>query len=120
MRAAAVARATDRRGRSSVPVVTMARDLLGGRAMRWVTLVGVALVMLAGRAAPTWAQPKPTLDDFFERTRQREQGFDECVGYCNGTFLATLLVGAQTANPSTDDDRPTPATGARLGGELGV
>lgn len=98
----------------------MARSLLGERAMRWpVVIVGVAFAMTAG-TAPTWAQPRPTLDDFFERTRERDQGFDACVGYCDGHFLATLLVGAETANPSTDADRPAPATGARLGGELGV
>jgi hypothetical protein len=66
------------------------------------------------------ADPRPTLDEFYERTRDREDGFDACIGYCDDTYLASFLVGVQTANPSTDAAAPRVATGLRLGVDLGM
>lgn len=66
------------------------------------------------------ADPRPSLDEFYERTRDREDGFDACIGYCDGTYLAGFLVGAQTASPSTDAMTPGLASGGRLGVELGA
>lgn len=71
-------------------------------------------------ASAAIADPRPTLDEFYERTREREDGFDACIGYCDGTYLASFLVGAQTANPSTDAAEPRVATGLRLGIDLGM
>lgn len=81
-----------------------------------------ALVIVAAASGVAHADDtKPALDDFYERTRERHDGFDNCpVGYCDGEHLATLSLGAQTANPSNDVARPLMAIGARLGGELGL
>jgi hypothetical protein len=70
------------------------------------------LLALAGTAR---AEPRPTLDDFYDRTRDRDDGFDDCLGYCEGQYLAGLLVGVQTA---TSEDEP--ASGGRLGVDLGM
>ncbi|HVK83677.1 MAG TPA: hypothetical protein VM513_06195 [Kofleriaceae bacterium] len=77
---------------------------------------GIALVA----AVTASADPRPTLDEFYERTREREDGFEACIGYCDGTYLASFLVGAQTANPSTVAAAPRVASGLRLGVDLGV
>lgn len=66
------------------------------------------------------ADARPALDDFYDRTRDRDEGFDDCVGYCDDRWLAGFLVGVQTANPSTDTLQPKLATGTRLGADLAV
>jgi hypothetical protein len=81
--------------------------------MRWILLS-----LLVARLAA--AQSAPALDDFYERTRQRDDGFTDCIGYCDGNNLAAMLVGAQTANPSTDMLQPHLASGVRLGVDLGA
>jgi hypothetical protein len=81
--------------------------------MRWLVLV-----LLAHAAA---ADPRPALDEFYARTEDRAEGFDGgCTGRCDGRYLAGFLIGAETANPSTDALRPRLASGARLGVDLGV
>jgi hypothetical protein len=82
-----------------------------------VKCAAVVLLLLAGTAA---ADPQPSLDDFYERTRERDDGFTSCIGYCDGRYLAALMVGAETANPSTDELQPELATGFRLGADLGI
>lgn len=70
------------------------------------------------------ADPRPALDDFYDRTRDRHDGFDDCVGYCDDRWLAGFLVGLAAANPSTDalapGLAPKLATGGRLGADLAV
>jgi hypothetical protein len=73
------------------------------------------LLLLLALAGSARAEPRPTLDDFYDRTRGRDDGFDDCLGYCEGQYLAGLLVGVQTA---TSEDEP--ASGGRLGVDLGV
>ena len=75
----------------------------------------VSWVLVLAWTAPAAAQPHPTLDDFYERTRARDDGFDHCLGMCSQHWLAAFLIGAQTANPSADELEPRLATGARLG-----
>jgi hypothetical protein len=68
------------------------------------------VLLAAGTAV---ADPGPSLDDFYERTRERDEGFT------NGR-LAKLIVGAQTANPSDDALAPHLASGIRIGGDFGI
>jgi hypothetical protein len=79
-----------------------------------------SMLVAATAASTALADPRPTLDEFYERTREREAGFDACIGYCDGTWLASFLMGAQTANPSTQAAAPRLATGIRFGVDLGV
>jgi len=74
--------------------------------------VPFVVLVLAATAA---ADPRPTLDDFYERTRTRQDDFDRCIGYCDGRLLATLLVGAETATPDAEV-----GYGGRIGMEGGV
>lgn len=74
-----------------------------------------ALVGLVLAASPAVAFERPSLDDFYERTRERAAAFNQCTGYCDGEYLLQLLVGGQVANPSTDALRPALAEGLRLG-----
>lgn len=80
-----------------------------------LTPIALLLLLVPDLAS---AQSRPTLDDFYDRTRERDDGFDDCIGYCTEHWLAGFLIGAQTANPSTDVIRPQLATGARLGIDL--
>ena len=82
-------------------------------------LTPIALLLVLVPASAT-AQSRPALDDFYDRTRDRDDGFDDCIGYCTNRWLAGFLIGAQTANPSTDGTRPQLSTGARLGIDLAV
>lgn len=66
------------------------------------------------------AEPRPTLDDFYDRTRSRAEGFSDCLGYCDGETLAAFLVGAQLADPTTDAVQRRVAYGGRFGVDLGV
>lgn len=66
------------------------------------------------------SEPRPALDDFYQRTRDRTEGFDRCTGYCDGDKLAAFLIGAQTANPSTDAVRQAWAYGGRFGLDVGA
>lgn len=70
--------------------------------------------------AAAGAEPRPTLDDFYDRTRSRADGFEACLGYCDGRHLAAFLVGAQVADPTTDAVQRATAYGGRLGADLGV
>ncbi len=72
----------------------------------------LCLVLLA--TAPAAAEPHPSLDDFYDRTRDRAEGFDHCLGYCDERYLAGVLVGAETATSGAL------ASGGRLGVDLGV
>ena len=74
---------------------------------------GVRLVIALVVIART-ADAEPSLDDFYERTRDRE------VAFGDADRLASLVVGAQTANPSTDELMPHLATGVRIGAQLGA
>lgn len=69
------------------------------------------LVAMCGVAV---AEPRPTLDDFYERTRTRQDGFGDA------DWLFHVIAGAQTANPSVDTAEPAVATGGRLGLEAGL
>lgn len=80
-------------------------------------LFACALGCAAGIAR---AEPRPSLDDFYDRTRSRAEGFDRCLGYCDGETLAAFLVGAQMADPSTDAVERALAYGGRFGVDLGV
>lgn len=71
-------------------------------------------------ASSVAAEPRPTLDDFYDRTRSRAEGFEHCLGYCDGEHLAAFLIGAQVANPSTDAVQRAVAYGGRLGVDLGT
>ncbi len=77
-----------------------------------------AIVLTAASSAV--AEPRPALDDFYQRTRSRADGFDQCLGYCDGEKLAAFLIGAQAANPSTDAVQQSLAYGGRLGIDLGA
>lgn len=87
-----------------------------------------APMRLARSAALLWAiwaplaqaEPRPTLDDFYDRTRGRTEGFDRCLGHCDGQTLAAFLVGAQLADPTTDAVQRATAYGGRLGVDLGA
>ncbi len=79
--------------------------------------VALALLVLA---APAGAEPRPTLDDFYDRTRSRTEGFDECLGYCDGQHVAAFLIGAEVADPTTDAVQRAVAYGGRLGIDLGT
>ncbi|MDB4960574.1 MAG: hypothetical protein JWP01_573 [Myxococcales bacterium] len=81
-------------------------------------LAPLALLLLV--PGPALAESRPALDDFYDRTRSRDDGFDTCIGYCSEHWLAGFLIGAQTANPSTDAAQPQVATGARLGIDLAM
>lgn len=88
--------------------------------MRGLVWLGVALAVAS---APAAADPGPTLGDFYDRTRLRYDGFTDCIaylGYCDGHYLAALRIGAETANPSTDELHPQLATGLRIGADLGA
>ena len=74
-----------------------------------------ALIVAMLVSVPAFADSRPTLDDFYERTRTRQDDFDTCIGYCDGRYLATLLVGAETATP---EDQL--GVGGRIGVEAGV
>ena len=63
---------------------------------------------------------KPSLDDFYERGRSRAEGFEGCLGYCDGRRVLGLLLGAQLANPSVDALRPALAEGLRVGLDAGI
>lgn len=76
-----------------------------------------ALLLLFTASAPAFE--RPSLDDFYERTRNRAAAFTDCTGFCDGEWLAQFLVGAQVANPSTDALRPSLAEGLRLGIDAG-
>jgi hypothetical protein len=78
------------------------------------------LAGLSGLATPAAADSRPALDDFYDRTRDRDEGFVDCLGYCDGRRLAAFLVGVAAANPSSDALRPKLATGGRLGIDLAV
>lgn len=80
---------------------------------------GVIAALVFG-ALPAGAGERPGLDDFYERTRSRAEGFERCAGYCRDGVLLQALVGAQVANPSTDVLRPALAEGVRLGGDAGL
>jgi hypothetical protein len=80
----------------------------------------LVLTLLVGEAATYGDAPRPSLDDFYERTRERDEGFSACIGYCDGHYLAAVMIGAQTANPSNDALEPELATGVRLGADVGV
>ncbi len=80
-------------------------------------LFACALGCAAGIAR---AEPRPSLDDFYDRTRSRAEGFDRCLGHCDGETLAAFLVGAQMADPSTDAVERALAYGGRFGVDLGV
>jgi hypothetical protein len=72
-------------------------------------------------AGPAVAGERPSLEDFYERTRDRTEGFRDCVfGYCKDGVLLQALVGAQATNASADDLHPTLAEGLRLGGDAGL
>lgn len=87
-----------------------------------------APMRLARSAALLWAiwaplaqaEPRPTLDDFYDRTRGRTEGFDRCLGHCDGQTLAAFLVSAQLADPTTDAVQRATAYGGRLGVDLGA
>lgn len=79
------------------------------------TIVAIALSALDARA-----EPRPALDDFYDRTRGRAEGFEDCLGYCDGQHVAAFLVGAQMADPTTDAVQRALAYGGRLGVDLGV
>lgn len=96
-------------GRHSTPSMTV---------RRLACAAACAAVVVA--AEPAGAETRPALDDFYDRTRDRQEGFDDCVGYCDGRWLAGFLIGVQTANPSTDAVQPKLATGGRLGADLAV
>lgn len=83
-------------------------------------LHGRALLLAIVAPAVAWAEPRPTLDDFYDRTRSRAEGFEECVGWCDGERVAAFLVGAQVADPSTDAVERALAYGGRLGVDLGT
>lgn len=74
--------------------------------------LGALLGLLTSTAQ---AFERPSLDDFYERTRSRAAAFEQCTGYCDGRWLLQALVGGQVANPSTDELRPALAEGLRLG-----
>lgn len=87
--------------------------------MRPVRPAVVSLAMLA-LASEARAEPRPTLDDFYDRTRSRAEGFEQCLGWCDGENLAAFLVGAQVADPTTDAVQRAVAYGGRFGVDLGV
>ena len=60
------------------------------------------------------AAAQPVLDEFYERTRARDEGFGD------NDHVVQLLVGAETANPSTDMLEPHLASGLELGVDLGI
>jgi hypothetical protein len=73
----------------------------------------VRLVVLSLVIART-AAADPSLDDFYERTRDRD------VGFGDSDRILAIVAGAQTANPSTDALMPHLASGIRLGVAAGV
>ena len=74
------------------------------------------VVLLTSAGGPTaHADIRPTLDDFYERTRNRAESLENCVGFCGDDYALTLLAGGQVVNPSTDAARPLLAEGPRLG-----
>lgn len=79
--------------------------------------VGLLFGMVASGAV---AEPRPTLDDFYDRTRSRAEGFTRCLGYCDGEVVLAFLAGAQAADPSTDAVQRAPAHGGRLGVDAGA
>lgn len=85
------------------------------RALGPAAALGLTLVALEARA-----EPRPALDDFYDRTRSRAEGFESCLGYCDGQHVAAFLVGAQVADPTTDAVQRALAYGGRLGVDLGV
>jgi hypothetical protein len=87
---------------------------LAHRCWFW-TALGVVLI-----ASSAGAEPRPALDDFYDRSRSRAHGFTDCLGHCDGQSLAAFLVGAQVADPSTDAVQRALAYGGRLGVDLGV
>jgi hypothetical protein len=80
-------------------------------------LLALLGLSIAGRAR---AEPRPTLDDFYDRTRSRAEGFEHCLGYCDGEAVAAFLVGAQVADPTTDAVQRAVAYGGRLGVDFGT
>lgn len=84
--------------------------------------VAALAVGLAGPVAgfiPARAEIRPSLDDFYERTRTRTEHLEACeateIGLCGADYALVLLAGGQVANPSTDAARPALAEGPRLG-----
>ncbi|MBI3203925.1 MAG: hypothetical protein HYZ29_20460 [Myxococcales bacterium] len=83
--------------------------------------LGRTLALLLATWGPlARAEPRPTLDDFYDRTRSRTEGFDRCLGHCDGQTLAAFLIGAQVADPTTDAVQRATAYGGRFGIDLGV
>lgn len=80
-----------------------------------------ALLVGAAVTGPSAAQAeiRPSLDDFYERTRTRTEHLEACreteIGLCGDDYAVVLLAGGQVANPSTDAARPALAEGPRLG-----
>jgi hypothetical protein len=70
----------------------------------------VVVLLVVARAASA----QPALDDFYERTRDREHGVGDHDRFVD------LLLGIQTANPSTDALVPHVASGLRLGVNAGL
>lgn len=81
--------------------------------------MGVAIASLCATQL-AHAEPRPTLDDFYDRTRSRAEGFEHCLGYCDGESVAAFLVGAQVADPTTDAVQRAVAYGGRLGIDFGT
>jgi hypothetical protein len=79
--------------------------------------VTLSVLTLTGLA---FAEPRPALDDFYDRTRSRADGFEECLGYCDGQTVAAFLIGAQVADPTTDAVQRAIAYGGRLGADFGT
>ncbi len=93
---------------------------MGSRISRRLARAAAFAAAWTALSGPAAADSRPALDDFYDRTRDRDDGFDDCVGYCDDRWLAGFLIGLQTANPSTDELQPKLATGGRLGVDLGV
>ncbi len=79
-----------------------------------------SLIAILLSASVAGAQQRPSLDGFYERGRSRTEGFEQCVGFCDGERVLQVLVGGQVANPSTDALRPALAEGPRLGLDAGM
>lgn len=83
--------------------------------MRAGSLRSGALLALTFASASARAEIRPSLDDFYERTRTRAEYLEHCTGFCGDDWALVLLAGGQVANPSTDAVHPALAEGPRLG-----